>query len=98
MPRRPLTLRRILAVALVATLVNAGAAEARLAVYAPRAATAKSASFLVHGVRPASVRAARLRVGHSHRALRLRRVRAGIRRGRVFVINKSNPRYKVRQG
>jgi hypothetical protein len=85
LPRRPLQLGRLAALALVASAVHAGAAEARLAVYAPRAATAKSASFHVAGVQPAAVRAARLRVGRLHRSLPLPRVRAGIRRGRVVV-------------
>jgi len=83
-PRSP-TLARIAILVVVATIAHAGVADARLAVYAPKAATASIASFRVHNVRASKVRAARLRVGRSHRVLRLRRVRAGIRRGRVIV-------------
>jgi hypothetical protein len=85
LPPRSLTLGRIVALVLAAKVVHASAAEARLAVYAPRGATATSASFRVDGVRPGSVRAAHLRIGRSHRVLPLRRVRAGIRHGRVVV-------------
>lgn len=71
--------------ALVALAACAGAAEARVAVYAPKVAGPKRVAFHVTGVDPASVRAGSLRMARTHRSLSLRRVRHGIRRGRVVV-------------
>ncbi|MET0615666.1 MAG: hypothetical protein ABW142_09480 [Thermoleophilaceae bacterium] len=83
---RPLrTFIRIATLALIAAAAQAGVAEARVAVYSPSGVTLQSASFRVQGVRAVSVRAAVLRVGRSHRALSLRRVRSAVRRGRVNV-------------
>ena len=81
----PRSLICIAALVVLATLAHAATAEGRLAVYAPKAASSKRAAFRVAGVPAASVRGATLRVGHSHRSLPLRRVRAGVRRGRVVV-------------
>ena len=85
MPRRPLTVARIAALTVIATVAHLGTAEARLAVYAPKAASSERVSFRVTGIPGSSVRRAGIRVGRSHRSLRLRRVRAGVRRGRVVV-------------
>jgi hypothetical protein len=85
LPRRPLTAARIATLTAIAVAALAGTADARLAVYAPKAASARHASFHVTGVPGTVVRGASLRVGRTHRSLPLRRVRAGIRRGRVTV-------------
>jgi hypothetical protein len=85
LPRRPLPVARIAALTAIATVAHLGTAEARLAVYAPRAASSERVSFRVTGIPGSSVRRAGLRVGRAHRSLSLRRVRAGVRRGRVVV-------------
>jgi hypothetical protein len=56
-----------------------------VAVYPPKAAGPKHVSFHVTGVKPASVRAASLRIAGRPRPLSLRHVRRGIRRGRVVL-------------
>jgi hypothetical protein len=83
-PRRARAAPTLL-VALLLCAAHAGAAEARLAVYAPKATTPKSVSFRVKGISPVAVRAASLRVAGARRWLSVRHVRHGIRRGRVVI-------------
>ena len=85
MPPRRARVAVPVATALVWLVAFAGVAEARVAVYAPKAAAQGRASFHVKRVDPASVRAASVRVAGRPRQLSLRRVRRGIRRGRVVV-------------
>ena len=84
--------------ALVWLAAFAGVAEARAAVYAPKAASPGQVSFQVKRVDPVSVRAASVRVAGRRRPLSLRRVRRGIRHGHVVVrLRRTMRRARVRR-
>ncbi len=79
-----------LAATLVATLallliLLTSAAPARERTFSPRRVDHGGAVFAIRGIRPAQVQDARVRARRTVHRLRLSRVRAGVRRGRVTV-------------
>jgi hypothetical protein len=85
-----------LAVACAVALCPPAAAEAATRTFAPLKAEGGVVVFRVFGIRAGSVRAAHLRIGERARALRLRRVRRGLRDNILRVpVRRLHPRRRL---